>query len=349
VPMTPDWEPAVECTRLTGLRSFGVWAVESRTERSVEPLWHTDLGEPFVARFRVHFAASADHEWFEDFPAARYFADAAREAVGRLVESGTLTKGETVRYRPVAFRRPADSAGAAPLSFDVADTATPLSLSPTSLARFLESSAVCGPANPDDFEVLIPQRAVDEAAALTRAAGARETGGVLIGHLHQDPITREIFAEVTAQVPARHTESDSVKLTFTSDTWTDVRGAIALRRRGEMMLALWHSHPAIEWCKACAPERQRVCRLAKGFVSADDRALQRAILPRAFSVALVMTNALNGVTAALFGWRAGLLEPRAFRLIGNDKAILEEAAATYSPGSAQDERAESLNADLVLP
>ena len=94
VALTPDWEPAVECTRLAGLRSFGVWAIDSGSERSVEPLWHPELGEPHVARFRVHLAAAADHEWFEDFPAIRYFADAAREAAGHLIESGTLTKGE---------------------------------------------------------------------------------------------------------------------------------------------------------------------------------------------------------------------------------------------------------------
>ena len=350
VALTPDWEPAVECTRLAGLRSFGIWAIDSGSERSVEPLWHAELGEPHVARFRVHLSAAADHEWFEDFPAIRYFADAAREAAARLIESGTLTKGETFRYRPAAFRRPANGAAASSLSFDVADAPTPLSLRPTSLARFLESSAVCGPVNPGDFEVLIPQWAVDEAAALTREAGPRETGGVLIGHLHQDPITREIFAEVTAQVPARHTQGDSVKLTFTSDTWTDVRSAIALRRREEIMLGWWHSHPAIEWCKHCPPESQRVCRLAKGFVSADDRALHRAMLPRAFSVALVMTNALTGVTATLFGWRAGLLEPRGFRLLGDDLAALEDAATKYSGGSAQDaDRAEPADADIVLP
>ena len=349
VALTPDWEPAVECARLAGLRSFGVWAVDSGAEHSVEPLWHTELGEPYVARFRVHLKAGGDREWFEDFPALRYFADAAREAAARLIESGALAKGDTVRYRPAAFRRPVNSA-AASLSFDAAEAPTPLALRSTVLAGFLESSVVCGTVNPQDFEVLVPRWAVDEAAALTRAAGARETGGVLIGHLHQDPITREIFAEVTAQIPARHTQGDSVKLTFTSDTWTDVRSAIALRHREEMMLGWWHSHPAIEWCKNCPPERQRVCQLAKGFVSADDRALHRAILPRAFGVALVMTNALTGVTATLFGWRSGLLEPRGFRLLGDHLAALEETASQYGAGSAQDaERAEPVNADVVLP
>ena len=59
--------------------------------------------------------------------------------------------------------------------------------------------------------VFLPQRVLDEAAALTRAERGRETGGVLIGNLRHDPAVPDIFAEVTAQISAEHTRGDAVK------------------------------------------------------------------------------------------------------------------------------------------
>ena len=342
VALTPDWEPAVECARYAGLRSFGAWAIQSGAEQSVEPVWDEKLGEPYVGAFRVHLAASGAYEWFEDFPATRYFGESARKAAAQMVESGTLSEGDRVAYRLAAFARPGHETAPPSFHFDAADRPPPLALRQTSIAGFLASSAPCAGRDDRDAEVLVPQWAVDEATALTREAAARETGGILIGHLHRDPVTLEIFVEVTAQIPARHTQGDSVKLTFTSDTWTDVRNTIGLRRHDEIMVGWWHSHPAIEWCKACSPESQRVCHLAAGFLSAEDKALHRAMFPRAFSVALVMTHALTGVSARLFGWRLGLLEPRGFRLLGSDAAALREAAARYGAGLLEETGTENL-------
>ena len=333
VAIVPDWDPAVEWTRLAGLRAHGVWAADSSAERGVEPLWHNRLGEPFVDRFRVHLAAPTC-AWFEDFPATKYFADAARDASARLVESGTVQAGDHVRYRPTAFARSDRAAPSSPFQFDAADAPPRLALKDTPVTRLLDASTPCGDAQPADVEVFVPQSVMEEASALTAGAGASETGGILIGHLHRDGERGEIFVEVTAQIPARHTASDALKLTFTSDTWTDVRAALALRRRDELMLGWWHSHPAREWCKACPPENQRVCRLATPFLSVDDRALHRAMFPRAFTLALLMTNALSGISAALFGWRTGLLEPRGFRVLSACTTHLRTNVSTLGASPA---------------
>jgi hypothetical protein len=178
--------------------------------------------------------------------------------------------------------------------------------------------------------VFVSPAVVEEATALTLDEGASETGGILIGHLHRDPVSGQVFVEITAQIPARHTVGSSVKLTFTADTWTDVRATIALRSHDEMMLGWWHSHPAREWCKECPPERQRACPLGAGFLSSDDRALHRAMFPRAFCVALVMTNTTDGARARLFGWRSGVLQPRGFRLLGGD-SITAASIAVDTP------------------
>jgi hypothetical protein len=331
--ITPDWEPAVEWTRFAGLRAHGVWAADSTAERLVEPLWHQERGEPHISGFRVHLAAPDALGWCVDFP-LHYFGEAAREASARLIESGALATGDRVRFHAAAYARPDAGAVPSPLRFDTHAAPAPLALTETPLARFLESSASCGSPHPGDPEVFLPTQTLDEATALTEAAADRETGGILIGHLHRDPDTRDIFAEVTAQIPARHTVGDSLKLTFTSDTWTDVRGAIALRRRREIMLGWWHSHPAREWCKACPPDRQKVCRLGTGFLSADDRALHRAMFPQAYGVALVLTNALSGTNAALFGWRSGLLEQRGFQWLGGG-AVADTSTLITSADEAE--------------
>ena len=95
----------------------------------------------------------------------------------------------------------------------------------------------------DDMPVFVPQHLLDQVAEQTLAERGRETGGILIGNLHRDATLPEIFAEVTAQIPAEHTRGDAVKLTFTPDTWVAVDNAIKLRGRSEIYLGYWHSHP----------------------------------------------------------------------------------------------------------
>ena len=102
---------------------------------------------------------------------------------------------------------------------------------------------------------------LDEARELTLSVTGKETGGVLIGQLHRDPGLGVLFAEVTAQIPARHVEANATKLSFTAATWTEVQAALDLRTRGESMLGWWHSHPVREWCKDCPEEKRRQCSL----------------------------------------------------------------------------------------
>jgi len=135
-----------------------------------------------------------------------------------------------------------------------------------------------------------------------------------------------------------------VKLTFTSDTWTDVRAAVALRNAGELLVGWWHSHPAHAWCKACPLERQRVCQLSTGFLSTEDRALHRAMFVAAFTQALVVTQSAAGLETKLFGWRRGALQPRGFRLLDSHtgpamaRASVRQGAAATEAACAKDDR-----------
>jgi len=310
--ITPDWDPAIEWTRWVGFRTTHVWAGEA-AERGVEPVWHSRLGDPIVDLFRVRLAGPGG-AWCQDFPATPYFADQARVVAAGLVESGVVAVGDRVRYRVTAAVSQEVAGAASQFAFDAADAAPAPVLRDTPLAPIVEGSIVSGEADAEDYEVFLPQAVLDDVTTVTARAGESETGGVLIGHLHRDPVGGEIFGEVTAQIPARHTHGTAQKLTFTSDTWTDVRAALTLRRQDELMLGWWHSHPAFAWCKDCPEVRQRTCRLASGFLSVDDKALHRAMFPRAFTLALLMTHAVTGISPLLFGWRRGLIASRAFRV-----------------------------------
>jgi proteasome lid subunit RPN8/RPN11 len=325
----PDWEPALEWARLAGFRLHGVWATGAAAERALTPLWHADLGEPFMRGFRVSLAAESGPAWDADFP-LRYFADLARQASTDLVASGRLAAGDSYAYRVLAYAEEATPSPEDFPPFATSDVPTPLRLHELSPEPLGQGAARHDDAEAEDFEVYIPDEVLDEASRLTARAGETETGGILIGHVCRDPIGgangaavsatpadgSEICVAITALVAARHTVSASTKLTFTSDTWTDVRHTVELRRRGEMVLGWFHSHPVFAWCRerGCPIERQRQCASASGFFSVDDIALHRTMFPRAFTVALLMSHSARGILPRLFGWRAGLVEPRGYTL-----------------------------------
>ncbi|NOT26370.1 MAG: hypothetical protein HOP16_09755 [Acidobacteria bacterium] len=311
--LSPDWEPAVEATRLAALRTGGVWPHTGSTTPRLEPVWHAAAGEPFVQAVRVHTECEG-REWVTDIPTSRYFNGTARSVVAAQLAAGRIHAEDRVRYAVAAYAVSEQGHGAPPLRFVTTDRPQTLSVRDRRLAELRDLSLLCGEVDPADLGVVLPEEVLDEICRLTRDAGDRETGGILLGHLCRDGRVGDIGLEVTAHVPARHTVGDAVKLTFTSDTWTDVRAAVALRRADELLVGWWHSHPAAAWCRQCPSERQRVCQLSTGFLSSDDQALHRVMFPEAYTQALVVTNSIVGLETKLFGWREGVLQPRGFHL-----------------------------------
>jgi proteasome lid subunit RPN8/RPN11 len=309
--LNPDWEPAIEWTSLTGLRRHGVWAPDSSAKRTLEPLWHDTMREPYIQGFRVHQSCHGV-VWHEDF-STRYLHHLASTAAV-VIEKGALVDEDDIVYRTRAHAAPQLGVRQDGGLFTTIEQPSPLDVRDLPRAM-LEESTLAGDTHRDDFQVCIPREVLDEASSLTSGAGDIETGGILIGHIGRIEHT-DICLMVTALVPARHTTGDSVKLTFTSDTWTDVRRALALRAKGEIAIGWFHSHPQFAWCRerGCSPEQQQRCRAADGFLSVDDLALHRTMFPRAFTMALVMTHSIKGIVPRLFGWRSGLLEPRGYRV-----------------------------------
>ena len=313
----PDWMAAAQWVHFTGVRRGALPLVmptrATLAAASVAPVWHSDRGRPHVSAVRVGFPQPGRSAVERDIPIV-YLQAVARAVAASLVADGRLADGEPFRYGVNAYPTEAAEPAAAMGSFDVEEIEQPLPLRQASLAeRRRVATGEASDTGADDLPVFLPQAILDETMALARQAGDVETGGVLVGHLCRDPALPEIFVEVTTQIAATHTQAHAAKLTFTADTWAAVRDAVALRRRGEVMVGWWHYHPDFCRVRQCPAERRRSCAVSSAFFSSEDVALHATLFPRPHNTALLISDSTtDGLRASLFGWRQGMVTGRGF-------------------------------------
>jgi hypothetical protein len=320
VAIEPDWQPAFDWTYFDGLRAGVLPAVTRAGAGTVEPLWDDRTGAPYVAGFRVGVRAG-DRAVVRTIP-ARYLERLAHEASSAVVARHGLPPGTVVRW--IARAEPS-VAGSTTESddLDVEPVGQPLAIDEAPLAAFLAGAAVRDgtPSAGASPPVFFPAVVLEEAKALPRAAGDVETGGVLVGKLHRDTASgddgrRELFIEITAQIPARHAVASATTLAFTPDTWAAVRSALAERdRHDEILCGWWHSH--LDWCRlrACPPERRQTCSGARPFLSAEDFHLTASVFSAGHQLALLISDSIGGSTASLYGWSEGLVVARDFHVL----------------------------------
>jgi proteasome lid subunit RPN8/RPN11 len=322
-PVEPDWMPALEWIHFEGIRAGVLRPVmvanPAGSAFDVEPVWHPTAGRPRLSAFRVTVPAGTARAVSRLIPTA-YLRGCVEQASAALVEQGALRCGEAFRYVVNAFASNARAARAPSADFAVEAIPQPLPLIATALKPFLSAAARPGREDVDgDAPVFIARAVLDQTTELARRAGDLETGGVLVGFLHHDPSIPEIFVEITAQIAALHTEAASTKLTFTPETWAAVRAALALRKRGEVMLGWWHYHPDFCRLRNCPLENRLHCTAASAFFSGEDVALHTALFARAYNTALLISDcAATGLGSSLFGWRQGMVSARGFYTIGGD-------------------------------
>ena len=305
VPIQVDWEPARESLRLAALESGVPTDAAFLLECAIHPIWHAERGQPFLGGIEMSAGAGELRETLS----LEYFSDAARSVTKRMVAEGTLQKGDLVRCLPVAFAEPVREEPS--LTRHGRPIPPRIPLREGLLPEYASQASLFGTTD-QELPVFVPRDVLEQATEQTEREPGRETGGILIGNLWRDRESGSLFVGVTAQIPARHTEATSSKLTFTPETWSDLQAALTLRGKQEIMVGWWHSHPVREWCKACAPEKRAECALAQGFLSEDDRMLHRTVFPRAYSVALVVNDLESGPTFSLFGWSGGRIATREF-------------------------------------
>lgn len=308
--LSPDFAPAAEWSHLQGVRR-GVLPARAHCGPSVvEPVYDGVRGAPYVAGIRVRFDACDPAHDGPEIPWS-YFQTCVEDSARRLVERGAVSTLDSIRYRVCAFpASPAEAAPAEPVG------AAPLVLERMALAPRLDGAARLGGSawESADMPVLVPPAVLDEAAAMARAAGEQETGGVLVGHLRRDAAAPDVYAEVTAQIPAAGADAGPAHLGFTAETWSSVGDALALRGRGEVWLGWWHYHPF--FCRRCEPSRRSRCGLSRPFFSRADCEVHRAVFDAAYSIAWLFTDVGEpALRFDCFGWRYGGIAPRGCHLL----------------------------------
>lgn len=306
--ITPAWNAEVECLRLEALRKGAPPDTAFTAPVQVEPVWIKPDGGPSIRGVRLAVRVGGADAAVREH-GLTVFAPHAQQAAQECVAAGQLQEGETFTYAVAAFRR---GEAPAPAGITVEECAPDLRLHNGDLARWLQGAEAHGPAHERDIPVFLARAVLDETARLAGRSADTETGGLLLGHLRYDGGVPEVFVEVTAQVPAAHARSDSTSFTLTEATWADAHRRRRERGADEQILGWWHSHPARSWCRECPPEKRAACSLQQCFFSAADREVHQAGFPRAYSVALVVTDAETGLHHDLYGWRDGEIADRAF-------------------------------------
>lgn len=316
-PVRVDWSSAVEWARFTAIRRGKLAPVMASGRSRVEPVWHPRHKSPYVSGFTLTIFGDDSEPISMEIPTT-YLQGVAKETANQLTETGKLKAGDRFYFRALALPADGEEPPLEQMPFSVCEVPEPLPLNPGCLDDQLNDALLFGYPTAGDLPVFIPMSVLREASALTRRSGENETGGILIGHLCRGVDSPEIFAKVTAQMPARHAQSGLTKLTFTADTWASVQAAISLRRRNEIHLGWWHSHSYLKTtCKDCVKRAEGACTATASFMSAEDVALHLTCFPRAFSTALVISDSpCAGLSWELFGWRQGMVVPRAFHILG---------------------------------
>lgn len=336
-PARINFEPAVEDAAWAAQRKAHPSVNSSRRSTTIEPLPHPTACSPQCAGFRVTLDAGGSVPFSRDFDTS-YFRAAAETGAAALVEKGVMQKGDKFHYRVAAYPQATALAPAAPRSprIVVQETDALLPLREGRLADFTRHAMPFGELIEEDTPVYLAQEVIEQANNLTLRARDKETGGILIGHLYRDASIPDIGVVITAQVPARYTKAGSTELTFTPKTFAAVQNTIVARGRDEIYLGWWHSHPAVHWaattCANCPPERRRVCPITTQFFSTFDAHVHETIFPKAFNVALVVTNTEEGCQQAVFSWRSGLIRQRGFFIQRQPDRPLHARAAVATLG-----------------
>lgn len=313
VAVEPDWEPALQCLRWEHARhTAGSRVSLDDALGHIEPVYHDELGEPFVRCFQAVLPGEPPGRTLT-IP-IEYLAPLAKSASLGLVNQGKLQSGEVfvflVTVYPAADAGQEDSRGRL---LRVERRMHHIELNEQTIGALLARSAAQDEPDDEETPLLLRGEALEECAALTRRAGPQETGGLLIGLFHVDPASRRVFVEVTSQIPACGTVQQRDSLAFTPETWEAAEAAIKLRRGREVILGWWHSHPVFAWD---GPASGRG-RPSPDFFSQRDAALHRTVFCRGYNVALVLTNRgdAGGLSSRLYGWRHGMIARRGFYLL----------------------------------
>jgi len=310
-----DFEPMVRSAHLSAMRRGSLAASTRVPDSRILPVACPERGEPYVSGFEVLLDGAEPCS----FPISVLEDQISRESVA-LVEKELMLAGDRFDYRLCAYRFE-DPLEATPVSGDglVLDAAGgTLPVSDVRLPPDCRSSQAAMFGN--DVPVLIRQHLIDEAVALSQAAGGLEAGGVLLGRLLREPELPDLVVEVTALLPAHGATSTRTSLHFSPEVFAEFERLLALRNEtGEHMVGWYHSHPF--FCRKCPQDSRDLCPFRTAFFSQADCDVHRTLFPQAYSLALLISDLGRAEPSVdLFSWRNGTIQHRGY-LVSEAPAI----------------------------
>jgi len=318
-----DFHAAVRQTQFDAFRrglldSYRPLAHGARIE-PLFPVGHS--ASPRTSGFRVTIDLPAGREHACDFGIS-YFGSSATRTRAQLVRTKTMADDAELYYRLNAFLddEPSERPGNK-LALSLAPVVEGVPVG-AGCARDYGPTAAWDDPHAEDLPVLVDHGVLDEVVAEARADPQRETAGFLLGHLHRDAQTSDLFLVVTGLASAGGTtQSSETAVTYTPASFVQGRAMARLRGAGESICGWYHSHP-FKLCTNCPTPVRPTCIDQILTYSLDDHHLMETTFDQPYMVGLLaavesrIEAAIGHLPVKLYGWRNGEIEPRGFQTFG---------------------------------
>ncbi|MHC5109535.1 MAG: M67 family metallopeptidase [Planctomycetota bacterium] len=306
--------PARECVALAASRRSPARRWFAAQEVAVNPVWCVD-SDAYVRALRAVVPTASNSEWAHGEPATVQQdlpIDFLRDVAVRVARQSGIDSSDFKSYRLLAE----PIVEPAPSGFVVTHLEPDIEVGTAPFAELARHAVTVNGVDDRDPCVIVPRPVLDSCSALTVSAGDNETGGALLGYVTRDMASGDLFIQVTDQLPAEHAEGRQTRFTFTTDSWASIRRQIAQRKRHELLVGWWHSHPVRSWCRTSGRSQrdQGDFELMNVFSRTDVEA-HAQICPQAWGIALLMSNSMDGVEPSMFGWRDACVQSRGFHVL----------------------------------
>jgi hypothetical protein len=315
-----------------GFAELGMGEVEARVSVICG---QSEEAERSCTGFELEICNPAGVETRRFFPRT-YLQHVAERGSQRLLEEGTLDKGDLFFYEPT----PGNGAGFGKGSASERVTGARTLRGPEGrgapghlripLRLLLERADGESRHDADAPHPIFFTRAARERAERISRKGAEatppvETGGLLIGPLCSCPETGELFAVILDVLEAAESEATTHTLIYSSATWARIQAILRARQahpatRHHRILGHAHGHNFLPFdgaaqCEEC-PHRSE-CSRSTAYLSSADRTWARAVFHgEPWCVSQVFgLDARSSPVEAFYGQRGGRLVERGYRVI----------------------------------
>ncbi|HUG92075.1 MAG TPA: hypothetical protein VML55_14645 [Planctomycetaceae bacterium] len=278
----------------------------------VEPVWSE---EPAVEKIRVELTAETrdgPRMFVRAFSAGRWLRTAQLMLIG-LREEGTLEQDEPAHRTLVALR-----------NGQAVDIPVPPLQAPPIVEGPLEQFGVRDLEDGElvpDRPVLVNRRLADDAIAACLAAGARETGGAVLGTHVRLPAplpgteTRFVTVLTTCLEDRRH-EGQPMEWKISPEALAEAARIAELRGHGELVLTVMHTHGWSSECGNC--NQNENCPLAEcTLVSHKDYQVLESLFPGKATLMPIAGRKLGVAekrpVLEIHAWRGGQMRPIRWR------------------------------------